>query len=63
MSTVKFICHASRKRKDGRHPISLRITSGNFRKYIATSYYCHSDEWDEEKVQVSEAISEEEDDV
>ena len=48
MSTVKFICHTSRKRKDGRHPISLRITSGNFRKYIATSYYCHSYEWDEE---------------
>ncbi len=48
MSTVKFICHSSKKRKDGRHPISLRITSGNFRKYIATGYYCHTDEWDEE---------------
>jgi site-specific recombinase XerD len=48
MSTVKFICHSIKKRKDGRHPIVLRITSGNNRKYIFTGFNCYKDEWDVE---------------
>jgi site-specific recombinase XerD len=53
MSVVKFICNKNRKRKDGRHPITLRITDGNSRKYIASGFYCHLDEWDDENESVN----------
>jgi len=48
MSTVRFICHSIKKSIDGRHPIVLRITSGNNRKYISTGFKCFKDEWDNE---------------
>lgn len=48
MSTAKFSLHTIKKNKDGRHPVVLRITSGSYRKFIFTGYYCKPDEWDEE---------------
>ncbi len=48
MSTVKFTILTDRKNKTGRHPIVLRITSGNYRKYISTGFNSRKDEWDDE---------------
>ncbi len=53
MSTVKFDILKDRHNKSGRHPIVLRITTGTYRKYIYTGYYCSKDEWDEETETVS----------
>jgi site-specific recombinase XerD len=57
MSTVKFDILKDRHNKSGRHPIVLRITTGTYRKYIFTGYYCSKDEWDEETETVSSLYS------
>ncbi len=57
MSTVKFDILTDRSNKSGRNPIVLRITSGSFRKYIFSGYYCHKDEWDEETESVTSNYS------
>jgi site-specific recombinase XerD len=48
MSTVKFDILTNRRNKSGSHPIVLRITSGTYRKYIFSGYYCSKEEWDAE---------------
>ncbi len=57
MSTVKFTILTDRKNKAGKHPIVLRITSGNYRKYVLTGYHCLKDEWDEETETVTSNYS------
>jgi site-specific recombinase XerD len=57
MSTVKFDILTDRSNKSGRHPIVLRITTGSFRKYIFSGYYCSKDEWDEETETVTNNYS------
>ena len=57
MSKVKFDILTDRQNKSGRHPIVLRITTGNYRKYIFTGYYCSKDEWDEETETVSSSYT------
>ncbi|MBG0860787.1 MAG: site-specific integrase [Bacteroidales bacterium] len=48
MSTARFSILTAKKNKSGLYPIVLRITSGNYRKYVFTGYYCLKDEWDDE---------------
>jgi site-specific recombinase XerD len=57
MSTVKFTILTDRKNKTGRYPIALRITTGNYRKYVLTGYHCLKDEWDEETETVTSNYS------
>jgi site-specific recombinase XerD len=57
MSTVKFDILTDRSNKSERHPIVLRITTGSFRKYIFSGYYCSKDEWDEETETVTNNYS------
>jgi len=57
MSTVKFTILTDRKNKAGRYPIVLRITTGNYRKYVQTGYHCLKDEWDEETETVTSNYS------
>jgi site-specific recombinase XerD len=57
MSTVKFTILTDRRNKAGRYPIVLRITTGNYRKYVLTGYHCLKDEWDEEAETVTSNYS------
>jgi len=58
MSTVRFNLLTIKKNRTGRHPIVLRITSGDYRKYLFTGYYCSKDEWDEETETVTSNYTE-----
>jgi len=49
MATVNLILYKSKKLKDEKHPVVLRITKNRKRKYITLGYACTPDQWDEER--------------
>jgi site-specific recombinase XerD len=57
MSTVKFDILTDRHNKSGRHPIVLRITTGSYRKFVFSGYYCLKEEWDAETETVTSNYS------
>ena len=46
MATLKILLYKSKKLKDKTHPIVLRLTKGNQRKYISLGYSCFEKQWD-----------------
>ena len=49
MATVNLILYKSKKLKNGKHPIVLRITKNRKRKYVSLGYACTPDQWDEDR--------------
>jgi len=45
MAKIKIILWENSVTKDGQHPIRLRITQGNFKKYIGLNQYATSLQW------------------
>ena len=45
MGTVKVVLRKSRKLKDGRYPIAIRLTHQKKLKYIFTGYSALEREW------------------
>jgi len=48
MATVKIILRQDKIKKDGTHPIYLRITKDRKSKYVALGYSINASDWDEE---------------
>ena len=49
MAKARVILYESKKLKDGTHPLMLRVTIGNKRKYFATKYSLTKSQWDKAK--------------
>jgi len=45
MSAVKFNLLTERKKKSGKHHFVLPVTSGIYREYVFTDYFCKKEEW------------------
>ncbi len=45
MATVKLVLFTSKKLKDNRHPVMLRITKDRVRKYFALGYSSFKEDW------------------
>ncbi|HLO59815.1 MAG TPA: site-specific integrase [Bacteroidales bacterium] len=45
MAKLKIVLYKSKKLKDGRHPLMVRIAHKNKTKYVATGFSAHPDEW------------------
>ncbi len=49
MATVKAILYKSKKLSNGEHPIMLRISNGEDRKYVSLGFSCSKTLWDDKK--------------